>query len=392
MIADDDPVVQEYLAEGLHSFGFKNTVIAENGLEATALIHEYAIHKNNPIELIILDLTMPHMTGYEFIKFNINRGLLFQTPIILHSSDQPFFPIFDHAKRHANIVDFLSKNKMSTYDLAFSVQKALTVLAPNRQVYQYLKLMRHDLMAEINAFNKGKPIKGQLELFGQPIYDLSNMKLSGHELLLRWRYQNQIIPPNQIVNLCKEYGLLKYLSIHIFRLATLIVNESKYGKEFYTLNIDPDDLEEADFVVFLLRMITEHPLLKEKLILEITEETLIKNLEILRELKNAGFQLYLDDFGSGHANLEKLFLLIEEGLICKVKVDSVFISYLEKSLSGQIFYEDIIRMLKNLSMDFVMEGIETAEVLEKLKKIVFPSNVNVYGQGYYLGRPEAIPV
>jgi len=392
MLADDDPVVRTYVTENLNSLGYKQVVTAENGLEASALIHDYAIHKNNPFELIILDLNMPHMTGKQFLEFNINRGLLFQTPIILHSSDEPFFPILDQAKRHANIVDFLSKNKMSIHDLAFSVKKALTVLAPNQEIYQCFKTMRYDLIEIVNTFDKNKISPGPLKLFRQPIYNLSTMELIGYELLLRWNHQNQVIQPNQIIHLCKEYGILKYLSAHILRLTTHILKNTQNENQFYTMNIDPDDLEEADFFVFLLQTIKEQPFLKDKLFLEITEETMVKNIEKLRELRAAGYQLYLDDFGSGNANLEKLYPLFQENLISKVKIDRTFIKYLMSGKSGEVYYQDIIRIIQNLGLDYVMEGIETAEILEKLKNLVFPSKVNVHGQGYFFGRPEAIPV
>ena len=116
--------------------------------------------------------------------------------------------------------------------------------------------------------------------------------------------------------------------------------------------------------------------------IEITETVLLDENEVvlanLEALKRMNLQLYLDDFGTGYASLSLLRKLDVE----KLKIDQSFIRQLEKEGESLEIVQGVIGLAHNLGIDVIAEGVETIEILDKLKELGCD-----YVQGYYFSKP-----
>jgi EAL domain-containing protein (putative c-di-GMP-specific phosphodiesterase class I) len=126
--------------------------------------------------------------------------------------------------------------------------------------------------------------------------------------------------------------------------------------------------------------------LKQRAVLEVTERTAIRDIPVFREalarLREQGFRIAIDDAGSGYASLQSIAELRPNFL----KVANTLIT----GLHSDTIKRDVVEMLVNLAQRIdavcVAEGIETPQDLDECLKLGIP-----YGQGFYLGVPEAVP-
>lgn len=136
---------------------------------------------------------------------------------------------------------------------------------------------------------------------------------------------------------------------------------------------------------FLKDLLEKYQISPEKVEFEITETSLIKNLnyslEMLKALRKIGFRLALDDFGKGYSSLNYLKKLP----INKVKLDKSFIDEMETSKKDQLLIKAIIGLSHSLDLKVVAEGIERLEQKDLLESM----GCN-YIQGYYYGRPMPV--
>ena len=104
---------------------------------------------------------------------------------------------------------------------------------------------------------------------------------------------------------------------------------------------------------------------------------------ILSQLRNAGFTIEVDDFGSGYSSLN--FLKDMESDV--IKIDMGFLRRSENSERSRIIFNDVVSMIKDINMDIIVEGVETAEQLDFVR-----STGCKYIQGYYYSRPISVDV
>ena len=116
--------------------------------------------------------------------------------------------------------------------------------------------------------------------------------------------------------------------------------------------------------------------------IEITESAYMDNpaqlVKVLKKLKNAGFTVLMDDFGSGYSSLN----ILKDLTVDVLKLDMKFIQNFERSSRASIIMESVVQMAHNLGIDTVVEGVETETQVEFLKEI----GCNVV-QGYYYAKP-----
>jgi EAL domain-containing protein (putative c-di-GMP-specific phosphodiesterase class I) len=130
-----------------------------------------------------------------------------------------------------------------------------------------------------------------------------------------------------------------------------------------------------------------HGLPPQALILEVTEQVVLNeaSLSVLQQLALQGHPLHLDDFGTGFSSLERITALP----LAAIKLGLGFIQNLglnpNPESPGARLLRAVLALGKGLSLEVIVEGIETEAQLEFLLKEGFS-----YGQGYLLGRPEAI--
>ncbi|MBB6453863.1 diguanylate cyclase (GGDEF)-like protein [Salirhabdus euzebyi] len=225
--------------------------------------------------------------------------------------------------------------------------------------------------------------KGQFLLYYQPKLDIRENNLNV-EALLRWNHQNfGLVPPNEFIPLAEQNQLIKIIGKWVIQQ---VCKDMKAFKKLnpnikVAINISPVQLNDANFVEDIKKIIAKEKVDPGKIELEITESDLLhipsaqKQFELL---SNVGFRLVLDDFGTSYSSLNYL----KELSVQKIKIDKSFIMNMDYHQKDQQIVQMIIKLAKNLDLEVTAEGVEKWKHIELLTKM----DCNEI-QGYYLSKP-----
>lgn len=217
----------------------------------------------------------------------------------------------------------------------------------------------------------------------QPKVDLKTGAIVGAEALVRWRHNGEVLPPLSYLPALQS-DLMWELTQYCFRLILRDTND--YGLNLpISLNLDPSCLSESDLLPFLNRETSFWGIDKELITLEITDAKEIFNHGMIREnilgVRSLGFKISIDDFGSGHAGLQRLRDLPAD----EVKIHGTFSGALSSNPENEIITKSIIELAQSLGIKSVGQSIEDAETLNRLADWGCD-----LGQGFYLGAPVPI--
>ncbi|MFM2314113.1 MAG: hypothetical protein RLZZ04_3389 [Cyanobacteriota bacterium] len=225
-------------------------------------------------------------------------------------------------------------------------------------------------------------------LYYQPIISLTDNRIKGFEVLLRWRHPIRgLVAPGEFISLVEETGLIVPLGSWVLKEACsqMFAWQLQFGTiDFWkvSVNISSKQLAQPDFVESVKHILQETKLDPHSLKLEITESSLVEDtnatISILKELKALGIQFSLDDFGTGYSSLSYLHQFPFDTL----KIDRSFVSSIEDNSEKLGIIRAIVTLARNLGMDTIAEGIETVNQLAQLKALKCE-----YGQGYFLFKP-----
>lgn len=228
---------------------------------------------------------------------------------------------------------------------------------------------------------------GKLEfaLHYQPIIELKENKIIGVEALIRWKHPIKgFIPPLEFISLAEKNGFIKEITQWVFKDAALNFKKWKTKGEpfFMSINLSAVMLMSKQFIPNINKWIKEFSIDCSKFTLEITETTIIEDIQrsvhILNQLRKLGFKIALDDFGTGYSSLTYLRKLP----IDIIKIDRDFIADVKFDTDDFYILKYMIDLAHHLNLVVVAEGIETKEQNEMMKK----SGVD-NAQGYYYCRP-----
>ena len=230
--------------------------------------------------------------------------------------------------------------------------------------------------------------KGQFELVYQPIICLETAALAGFEALIRWVHPKQgIVRPAMFITLAEELGLIIPIGSWVLRQACRQLR--RWQKRFpehpplsMGVNLSKQQVTDKNLIPTIAHVIEETGISPASLRLEITESTIVDDLEgimpDLDRLKDLGVQIAMDDFGTGHSSLGFLHRVPMDVL----KIDRSFIDRTGKTRDYAAIIHTVIQLAHNLGMDVVAEGIETHDQMILLQSL----DCN-FGQGYLFGQP-----
>ena len=219
--------------------------------------------------------------------------------------------------------------------------------------------------------------KGSFLLYYQPKVDIRNIKVRGYEALLRFKKSDGNIVGPYFISKIEQIGFERIIDIWVInqlKKDLLIWKERNFYPKV-SINISPESICNENIVQ---KIIDEFKGFKVSI--EILERTFAKEMNLfiknIEKLRENGFKIYIDDFGSGFSCLQYLNILPMDF----IKLDRNLILN-AKTKSGETLYKNIATMCKNQNFEIVAEGIET----EKEIKIVKESNINVV-QGFYFSK------
>jgi diguanylate cyclase (GGDEF)-like protein len=235
------------------------------------------------------------------------------------------------------------------------------------------KLLEGDLLYAIK--NDG------LNAAYQPIMNSSGEKIVGVEALARWNHPTiGAIPPSQFIPIAEHSGLIIDLGEWMLRRACL--DGRAWPSLTVAVNVSPLQFRRSDFVEVVERILTETDFDANRLELELTESTLLGNLDTaelsMLRLKAIGVRFALDDFGTGYSSL----LYLRRFPFDKLKIDSSFVRSIEKAPDAAAIVHAVVSLGRGLGMKVTAEGVETAE------QHLFLRAAGVHSmQGYRFGKP-----
>ena len=218
----------------------------------------------------------------------------------------------------------------------------------------------------------------------QPIVDREG-KAVGAETLVRWVHPDEgIRTPLSFIPVLEKSGMIAEMDRFIWRKACEILARWKRQKRdlFLSVNISPRDFYLMNVPSELMKLTLEYGIEPERLRLEMTETVMMDDPEsrmnTLRKLRDAGFLIEMDDFGSGYSSLN----LLREMPVDVLKIDMVFLQQSEQDPRARTIIEEIITMAGRLGITPLTEGVETREQFDSLKEM----GCQLY-QGYYFAKP-----
>lgn len=226
----------------------------------------------------------------------------------------------------------------------------------------------------------------EYELFYQPQLNLHTGEIVGAEALLRWRHPEQgLISPADFIPLLEENGLIVPVGEWVLRTACIQAKAWRdMGIKSYrvAINLSAIQFHRQDLCGVVRQVLGETGLEPEFLELEITESTIMKNVdravEMLHELKSLGVRLSIDDFGTGHSSLNYL----KRFAVDVLKIDQSFVRDVASDPDDALITHTIIDLAHNLKMKVIAEGVETEAQLAFLM-----NNCCDEMQGYYYSKP-----
>ena len=230
--------------------------------------------------------------------------------------------------------------------------------------------------------------RNELVLFYQPIVSLNGYQLCGFEALVRWNHPTRgLVPPMDFIPCCEEIGLIAPIGLWIMteackQLKIWTTKYPQFSNLTMSVNLSATQLQVPGLVAQISDVLQQTRIDPALLTLEITESAMVgdtnRAIMMLKQIRALGVLLHMDDFGTGYSSLSSLHLFPLNGL----KIDRVFMTNLNERPHYLAVVQAIVNMARDLDMQLVIEGIETAEQVALLKKI----ECNL-AQGYYFGRP-----
>jgi diguanylate cyclase (GGDEF)-like protein len=221
----------------------------------------------------------------------------------------------------------------------------------------------------------------ELKVLYQPIVNASGEKVLGVEALARWPHSVRgVVSPAEFILVAEHSGLIIELGARVLRRAC--EDAMAWPGIAVSVNVSPLQFRQIDFVTGVERTLAETGLDPTRLELELTESTLLGNVEnaelAMRRLRAIGVQLALDDFGTGYSSL----LYLRRFPFNRLKIDRSFVLSIEKAADAAAIVHAVVSLGRGLGMNVTAEGVETAE------QHLFLRAAGVHCmQGYRFGAP-----
>ena len=225
---------------------------------------------------------------------------------------------------------------------------------------------------------------GEFKPYFQPQYDAKTKEMVGAEALIRWiKPDGSIVAPFKFIPIAEEMGVIVDIDDYMFNMVCSYQHYwQKQGRKTVpiSVNVSRNRLYMPGFIQDYKAVLSRYGLDTKCIQLEITEGTLFAELKIgeqlVRDIREAGFDVLIDDFGMGYSSIS----MVKDINASKLKIDKSFID--DMSDKGRQMIRYVIKIANTMNMRTVAEGVETKEQYEFLRD----NNCDSI-QGYYFAKP-----
>ncbi len=368
LLLDDDPDIRRDYARVLRPLG--EVVTVSDGHDAIDLLHA------GPIDAILSDITMPRMTGLEFLR-NVRQHDA-DVPVILMTGAPELAGAMEAVEHGA--FRYLVK-PVAIAELRETVRRALRlgeVARLKREALEIINVEGRSLGDRATLEARYASSLERLWTAYQPIVSVAEQRVFAYEALVR---SDELLlqTPSDLLDAAERLGRMHDLGRAVRRSAAAV----SIGRPDLTLfvNLHPHDLEDPDLFANEGALTPMAP----RIVLEITERASIERVrgvtKKIARLKELGFRIAVDDLGAGYAGLNS-FVHLEPDF---VKLDMALIRGVDQSERKQRVIRALLRLCRDeLGMRVICEGIETSAERDTLLE----QGADLL-QGYFYARPAA---
>jgi diguanylate cyclase (GGDEF)-like protein len=228
----------------------------------------------------------------------------------------------------------------------------------------------------------------QLELYCQPILDLTNNVVTQYELLLRLRTdEGTLLPPSAFLYVAERFGTIVSIDSWVIQQAVaLIAAQARAGRSLtLNLNISAKSIGSPQLVEVVDKALADARVDPASLVFELTETAAIGNIERAKkfttELRSRGCRFALDDFGTGFGS----FFYLKHLPFDYFKIDGDFIRGFGANTTDQLVVEAIVGIAKGMGKKTVAEFVTDQDMTDRLRR----SGID-YAQGFHIGMPRPV--
>ena len=264
----------------------------------------------------------------------------------------------------ASVVDLLRNADVAMHSVKSAGRNAMALYRP------HLAGRGRERIETESALHKAIE-RGELVLHYQPKVDVRSASVVGVEALMRWQRGDRLVQPAEFIPLAEESGLIVPMSEWAIREAARQVSVWRDAMGYETpiaVNLTSRIFERSDLVSHIHAATAQYGLQPRVIQLEITEDRLMKNLEVrptLHRLNEIGVEISIDDFGTGYSSLAYLSRLP----ISELKIDRGFVRDLGTTPQSTAVVTAIIALARALGIRVVAEGVETLGQMEMLHRL-----------------------
>jgi EAL domain-containing protein (putative c-di-GMP-specific phosphodiesterase class I)/FixJ family two-component response regulator len=374
LILDDDAAVGQTIQWIAESLGFEAEFVTRP--------EEFfqRLDRMSP-DIITIDLVMPELDGVEIMRLLAERKCAAKIVISSGMGTR----VLDAAQRSAtehglSIAGVISKpiSKEALRSLVGDGSECdqLPWVEEQSAYGEVFEIPRQDLQKALD--------RHEFVLAYQPKIECKSGATAGFEALVRWKHPDRgIIMPDDFIPLTEETGLIDALTAQVFDQSLEWFSQSFPESDLtLSLNISAKSLVDIQMADNLSSLCRRYQIAPERVVLELTETSAmvdpILSLDLLTRLRMKGFQLSIDDFGTGFSSMVQLVRLP----FSEIKVDKSFVMQAQQSSESRTIIKSIIDLGRSLGLIVTAEGVEDLKTLDYINSLGCDLS-----QGYFIARP-----
>lgn len=250
---------------------------------------------------------------------------------------------------------------------------------------ELFKQDRFDMANNIDVIIEKALNNNSFKVYYQPIYSVEKGRFSTAEALLRLIDDEYgFVPPDMFIAAAEKNGAIHRIGDFVLEEVCRFIASDKFkdlGLDYIEINLSVAQCIHGNLADKVLSTLKKYNLTPDKINLEITETAVTYAQSIMKQnldtLSNAGVSFSLDDYGTGYSNMRRMIQLP----LKIVKLDKSFVDE-QSNPKMWIAIQNTVRMLKDMNMEIVVEGIETEKMVEQFTDL----NCD-YIQGYFYSKP-----
>ena len=286
------------------------------------------------------------------------------------------------------VIDNVNISASLMYDRAILAQQTVKGNYAVRYAYYNLEMKTdlensHVLLGEVQAGLE----RNEFIYYLQPKCNLNTGKIVGLESLVRWKHPVKgIVAPGYFIPVMERNGLITELDKKVWeQVCQTLQKWIRDGHKVIpiSVNVSSVDIYALDVVAYFQNLVKKYEIPPEYVEIEITESAYVEEYRVItsvaENLRNAGFTVLMDDFGSGYSSLN----MLKDVNVDVLKIDMKFLKMDENTIGkGVGILEAVTRMANIMGLRMIAEGVETEDQINYLLSMGC-----IYGQGYFFYKP-----